>query len=104
MIAFFISRPTRLLYRAILLLDAVGLSLFCVVGAQKALDFGLMAAPAIILGAAIAVATVRDELLGVPGAVLAASVCFAIRMIGVRFKLNAPVPPSLGKGEPPDAA
>jgi len=113
--------------------DAVGLSLFCVVGAQKALDFGLMAAPAIILGAvtavgggtirdmligdvpsvltsglyavpalvgaAIAVATVRDEVLGVPGAVLAASVCFAIRMIGVRFKLNAPVPPSWGKDD-----
>lgn len=127
-IAFFVSRPIRFLYRAIILLDAVGLSLFCVVGAQKALDFGLMAAPAIILGAVtavgggtirdmligdvpsvltsglyaipalvgatIAVATVRDEVLGIPGAVLAAAACFAIRMVGVRFKLNAPVPPT----------
>ncbi len=127
-IAFFISRPIRILYKAIVLLDAIGLSLFCVVGAQKALDFGLMAAPAIILGAVTAVGggTIRDmliqdvpsiltsglyavpaligatiavltanhELFGVPGAVLAASVCFAIRMVGVRYKLNAPVPPT----------
>jgi uncharacterized membrane protein YeiH len=32
-------------------LDAAGLALFCVTGASKALDYGLAAAPAVILGA-----------------------------------------------------
>ena len=51
MIAFFISRPPRFLNRAILVLDAAGLSLFCVAGAYRALNFGLDPGPAIVLGA-----------------------------------------------------
>lgn len=125
LIPFFASRVPRSVRRSILLFDAVGLSLFCVVGAKRALLFGLDPVPAIILGAiaavgggtlrdmligrvpsiltgglyaipalvgaAIAVATVRLDVFGVPGAVLAAGVCFAIRMVGLRFNLNAPV-------------
>lgn len=46
----------------ILVLDAAGLSLFAVVGAKKALDFGLGVAPAILLGTLTAVGggTLRD--------------------------------------------
>jgi uncharacterized membrane protein YeiH len=127
LVAFFISRPPRALRRPMLILDAIGLSLFCVVGAQKALDFGLDPAPAVILGAVtavgggtirdmligrvpsvltsglyaipalagatVAVAAVRSEVFGVPVAFLAAALCFVIRMIGLRYNLNAPTPP-----------
>lgn len=124
LIAFFISRPSRLLTVPILVLDAIGLSLFCVTGAQKALEYGLDPAAAIIVGAITAVGggTIRDiaigqvpsvltsglyaipalvgaavEVLsaptlvfGIPVALIAATTCFVIRMIGVKFKLEAP--------------
>lgn len=124
LLAFFISRPPRLLHHSILVLDAVGLSVFCVVGAQKALHFGLAPVPAIILGAiaavgggtlrdvlirevpsvltsdlyaipalvgaAIAALTFGDELLGVSGAVVGAATCFLIRLMALRFRLQAP--------------
>lgn len=112
----------------ILTMDAVGLSLFAVSGASKALQLGVGPAQAVILGAVTAVGggTVRDVLIGqipvvlrselyaipatvgalvvvlaaqlgvftVPAAVAAAVLCFAIRMVAVRFDLNAPAPPS----------
>ena len=55
-----LTRPTL----PISLLDAAGLSLFAVTGASKALDFGLGAGQAIILGAVTAVGggTLRDVL------------------------------------------
>ena len=124
LLAFFISRPSRLLTGPILIFDAIGLSLFCVTGAQKALEYGLDAAAAIIVGAIAAVGggTVRDimigqvpsvltsglyaipalvgaaidvlvapsQVLGIPVALVAATICFVIRMVGVRFKLEAP--------------
>jgi uncharacterized membrane protein YeiH len=124
LLAFFISRPSRLLTGPILILDAIGLSLFCVTGAQKALEYGLDAAAAIIVGAIAAVGggTIRDimigqvpsvltsglyaipalvgaaidvlvapsQVLGIPVALVAATICFVIRMVGVRFKLEAP--------------
>lgn len=125
LIAFFITRPHRLLSSSVLVLDAIGLSLFCVVGARKAVAFGLDPAPAILLGAITAVGggTLRDVLIGrvpsilssglyaipalvgasiavlvetpgvagLPVGLLAAAVCFAIRMAGLKFRLNAPV-------------
>jgi uncharacterized membrane protein YeiH len=50
----------------ILVLDAAGLSLFAVTGASKALDFGVGAGQAVILGAITAVGggTLRDVLTG----------------------------------------
>jgi len=45
-----LRRPRRLLGRTIGMLDTIGLSLFCVVGAQKALEHGLGPVPAIWLG------------------------------------------------------
>jgi uncharacterized membrane protein YeiH len=111
---------------AIVVLDAAGLSLFAVTGASKALDLGLGAPQAVILGAVTAVGggTLRDVLIGrvptvlrselyaipalagalvtvvaaetdvygLPAAALAALTCFAVRMVGVRFGLNAPRP------------
>lgn len=129
LIAFFVARPSRLLLRPIIVLDAVGLAFFCVAGAQKSLEYGLAPAAAIILGVITAVGggTIRDMLIGqvpsiltndlyaipalagatiavvvapaeifaVPTAVIAAAVCFVIRMVGVKYKVNAPLPPRL---------
>lgn len=115
---------------AIEVLDAVGLSLFAVAGATKALGAGLGPLQAVILGGVTAVGggTVRDVMIGrvptvlwsglyaVPalvGAAIAvvgvemgadtgarvwvmtsvgALVCFVIRLVGIRFDLNAPAP------------
>jgi uncharacterized membrane protein YeiH len=113
----------------ILVLDAAGLSLFAVTGASKALDFGVGAGQAVILGAITAVGggTLRDVLIGrvpvvlrselyaipallaatvvvvtdrngvygAPAALGAAVLCFGVRMLGVRFHLNAPRPPGM---------
>lgn len=125
LIAFFLSRQLRRFTPLILLLDAAGLSLFCVTGATKSLDYGLSAGPAIILGAVtavgggtirdilvrrvptvltsglyaipalvgatIAVTTVRTGVYGVPAALGAAAACFLIRYAGIRYNLNAPI-------------
>ena len=110
----------------ITVLDAAGLSLFAVTGASKALDYGLGAGQAVILGAITGVGggTLRDVLVrripavlqsglyaipaligagitvaavgvGVYGpiaAVAAATVCFLIRMLGVRYASTRPDP------------
>ena len=125
LIAFFWREPNRLLLKPVLVLDAVGLSLFCVVGTQKGLDHGLNPGSAVLLGVITAVGggTLRDvttgtvpsvltsglyaipalvgaaitalaallPVNGAPIAVVGAMACFAIRMIGVRYRLNAPV-------------
>ena len=132
LIAFAFGRRLGPLAGPILVLDAAGLSLFAVSGASKALDFGLGAGQAIILGAVTGVGggTIRDTLTrripvvlrselyaipalaaalvvvitdrigvyGVPAAVGAAVLCFGIRLLGIRFQLNAPRPP----GSDPD--
>jgi uncharacterized membrane protein YeiH len=119
----------RRLVAAITALDAAGLSLFAVTGASKALDFGLGAGQAVILGAvtgvgggtirdvliqqipsvlssglyaipaligaAITVATSRAGLYGAPAALGATAACLLIRMLGVHYNLNAPMPPKL---------
>jgi uncharacterized membrane protein YeiH len=59
------------------------------------LSSGLYAIPALVGAAltALAIAGDVDHVLGVPASLLAAAVCFVIRMLGVRFDLNAPRPP-----------
>lgn len=52
---------------------------------------GLYAIPA-LLGAALTVVTAEAHVYGVPAAIGAAVLCFGIRMAGVRFRLNAPMP------------
>ena len=127
LVAFGFARRLDRLSMAIVVLDAAGLSLFAVTGASKALNMGLGAVPAVVLGAVTGVGggTLRDVMLlriptvlrselyaipalvaatitvltlrtgtyGVPAAIGAAVACFGIRMLGVRFGLNAPRPP-----------
>ena len=132
LLASVIGRRGVQLLPAIIVLDAAGLGLFAVTGATRALDFGVGAGQAVLLGALTAVGggTLRDVLIqrvpsvlhsglyAVPalvgatativlgrlsvGALLtglvAAGLCFGIRMLGVRLKLNAPRPRRI---EPP---
>ena len=128
LIAFVLTDRLQRLALPITVLDAAGLSLFAVTGASKALDYGLGAGQAVILGAITGVGggTLRDVLVrripavlqsglyaipaligagitvaavgvgvyGAIAAVVAATVCFLIRMLGVRYDLNAPGPPT----------
>ena len=123
-LAFGLARRLDRLSLPISLLDAAGLSLFAVTGASKALDYGLGAGQAVILGAltavgggtlrdvlvrripailhsglyaipaligaAITVAAVRLGVYGLVAAVVAAAVCFGVRLLGIVFNLNAP--------------
>lgn len=59
------------------------------------LSSGLYAILALVGAAVVAVTTSSgvDEVLGGPAALTAAGVCFAIRMVGLRFGLDAPKPP-----------
>lgn len=127
LIAFAMGHWLHRLEMPITVLDAVGLSVFAVIGANKAIEYGLGAGPAVLLGVITAVGggTIRDlmigqvptvlrselyaipamvaatltvaalglEIYGLGAALAAAAVCFVIRMLGVRFGLNAPRPP-----------
>jgi uncharacterized membrane protein YeiH len=126
-VVFFGSRLVERLAPAVRLFDAAGLGLFVVVGTTKALDAGLGALPAVVVGclAGIGGGVARDLLAGVvpvvlrrevyavpallgaavvvaghglgasgpPVAVLAASLVFALRMLGVWRGWHAPVTP-----------
>jgi len=127
LVAFALSQWLHRLEMPINVLDAVGLSVFAVIGAGKAMAFGLGVGPAVILGvvtgvgggtirdtlvrqipsvlhsnlyaipaliaAALTVAAIQLGIYGLPAALGAAAICFAIRMLGVVFGLNAPRPP-----------
>jgi uncharacterized membrane protein YeiH len=62
---YFAGPALERVQRSVLFFDAVGLGLFCVTGATKALDFGLGPAQAIILGAITGIGggMLRDVLL-----------------------------------------
>lgn len=127
LLAFALSNALDRLATPILVLDAVGLSVFAVLGASKAvgLDFGyaqavivgvitacgggtlrdililripvvlrseLYAIPALV-AAGLTVVIVHLDAYGIGTALAAAAVCFAVRMLGVRYDLNAPEPP-----------
>lgn len=66
LIAFAFAHHLRLLPLSIMILDAVGLSVFAITGATKALAFKIGPAQAIILGTISAVGggTIRDAFLG----------------------------------------
>jgi uncharacterized membrane protein YeiH len=57
---------------------------------------GLYAVPAAI-AATITVATIRGGVYGAAAAIGAAAACFAVRMIGVRYGLNAPGPRGINR-------
>src|SRR3954464_15990776 len=52
---------------------------------------GLYAIPA-LLGALVTVVATELHQYGLPAALVAAALCFAVRMLGVHFDLNAPTP------------
>lgn len=129
-VAFVFGRRLDRLSRLILLFDAAGLSLFAVTGALKALQLGMGAGQAVILGVLTAVGggTMRDvltgrvpvvlrselyaipallaatvvvvgertDLLDMPTIVAAAALCFVVRVVGIRYRLDAPAPPFSG--------
>jgi len=62
----YFGRPVlERIQRSVLVFDAVGLGLFCVTGATKALDFGIGPVPAVLLGAITGIGggILRDVLL-----------------------------------------
>jgi len=102
----FFGRPAlERVQRSVLVFDAVGLGLFCVTGASKALDFGVGAVSAVLLGAITGIGggMLRDVLLrevptvlhhdlyAIP-ALLGAGVLVAAQKSG----LSSPVFPVLG--------
>jgi uncharacterized membrane protein YeiH len=135
LLAFAFSRRLGRLDMPITVLDAIGLSTFAVIGASKALSYGLGIGPALALGvvtgvgggtirdalvlqipsvlrsdlyaipalvaAGITVAAVKADLYALPSALLAAGACFVIRMLGVRYNLNAPRPPGTAAEDDP---
>jgi uncharacterized membrane protein YeiH len=64
-LCFFASAALERVPRSVLVFDAVGLGLFCVTGATKALDFGVGPLPAVLLGAITGIGggMLRDVLL-----------------------------------------
>jgi uncharacterized membrane protein YeiH len=95
-IAFLLGHRLHRLAGSIMVLDAIGLSVFAVTGASKAMDFGIGAAQAVILGTITGVGggTLRDVLIrrvpsvlstglyAVP-ALVAAAITVAASSIGV---------------------
>jgi uncharacterized membrane protein YeiH len=61
------------------------------------LTSGLYAIPA-LAGAILVVAADAWSVAEVPAALVAAGACFAIRMIGVHYDIDAPAPPGTGAG------
>jgi uncharacterized membrane protein YeiH len=61
------------------------------------LTSGLYAIPALV-GAFVVVAADRLGAAGLPAAIVGAGVCFIIRMLGVRFDIEAPGPPGTRRG------
>jgi uncharacterized membrane protein YeiH len=102
----FFARPTlERIQRSVLVFDAIGLGLFCVTGATKALDFRVGPVPAILLGAITGIGggivrdvllrevptVLRHELYAIP-ALLGAAVVVAAQEAGT----SSPVFPILG--------
>jgi uncharacterized membrane protein YeiH len=137
LLAFALGGFLARLNTTITVLDAIGLSVFAVLSAYKALSLGFGVLQAIIVGTITAVGggTIRDMAMGtvptvlrselyaipamigaggaiaanaagvygLPATLGAAAMCFVIRMVGVRFKLDAPHPPRSREGRPDDS-
>ena len=65
LLCYFAKPALERFQRSVLVFDAIGLGLFCVTGATKALDFGVGPVPAILLGAITGIGggILRDMLL-----------------------------------------
>ncbi len=91
LIAFVLGRYLARITGLITVLDAVGLSVFAVVGAIKALDYEIGWAQAIILGAITAVGggTLRDTLIGQLPSVLSTGFYAVPALIGAGITVAA---------------
>jgi uncharacterized membrane protein YeiH len=91
LLAFFFSRALRRFTLPIDFLDAAGLSLFCVTGATKSLQYGLGVAPAVILGAVTGVGggTIRDVLVRRVPAVLTSGLYAIPALVGAAIAVTA---------------
>lgn len=127
LMCFFIRPAVERADRSVQIFDAVGLAVFCVTGASKALSYGLGPVQATILGAITGIGggmlrdlllmqtptVLRHDLYAIPAllgagvvaaahaagstsplyAVLGAGLCFAVRLLGLRFGIHAPTAP-----------
>jgi len=57
-----------------------------------------------LFAAAITVAAIRLGSYGLPAALAAALACFTVRMVGVRYNINAPMPPGTVRDTPSELA
>lgn len=91
LLAFFFSRALRQFALPIVFLDAAGLSLFCVTGATKSLQYGLGAVPAVILGAVTGAGggTIRDVLVRRVPAVLTSGLYAIPALVGAAIVVTA---------------
>jgi uncharacterized membrane protein YeiH len=91
LLAFFFSRILRRFALPIDFLDAAGLSLFCVTGATKALQYGLGVVPAVILGAVTGVGggTIRDVLVRRVPTVLTSGLYAIPALVGAAIAVTA---------------
>lgn len=98
LVAFFLSQRLDRLAGLITVLDAAGLSLFCVTGSTKSLAFGLGAGQAVILGAVTAVGggVLRDVLLREVPMVLRAELYAIPALVGASVAVLASVTGSYG--------
>jgi uncharacterized membrane protein YeiH len=136
-VCFFFGPLLERVQPAVLFFDAIGLAVFCVTGASKALDFDLGPVQATILGAITGIGggmlrdvllrevptVLRHELYAIPAlagagvvaiahvagstsalfTLLGALLCFGLRLVGLRFGIDAPSPAGARKGDaPPD--
>jgi uncharacterized membrane protein YeiH len=90
-IAFLLSRMLGKVRTSILVLDAVGLGVFAVLGASKAIEFGLGVAPALALGVISAVGggTIRDVMVGQVPTVLRAELYAVPALVAAALTIAA---------------
>jgi uncharacterized membrane protein YeiH len=105
LVCYFAGRALERIRRSVLIFDAIGLGLFCVTGATKALDFRVGPVPAVLLGAITGIGggilrdmllrevptVLRHELYAIP-ALLGAGVLVVAQESG----LDSPLFPVLG--------
>ena len=125
-VCFFFGPALERVQRSVLFFDAIGLAVFCVTGASKALGTHVGPVQAIILGAITGIGggmlrdmllreiptVLRHELYAIPAlagaavvaiahaagsnsglfALIGAVVCFALRLVGLHYGIDAPAP------------
>jgi uncharacterized membrane protein YeiH len=137
LVCFFAGQAVERVQRSVLFFDAIGLAVFCVTGASKALGNHLGPVQAIILGAITGIgggmlrdvllrevpSVLRHELYAIPAlagaavvaiahvagsdsallTLLGAVLCFAMRLVGLQYGIDAPAPRDPPRGAAPSS-